>query len=150
METHEERSFDPRPKRMGEMKPPNLLGLSAEERDTALLDMINQVHDCVEQGHADADRKRVALARQVRATQKAVRKLSVAVGIEEPKAGETRPTANLQVQAKVHGVAGWPAWKLLVALGAIGFSGPALVQLVIKLGPAVGPVVWTWLQGLAT
>lgn len=146
METHEERSFNPGPKRMGEMRPPNLLGLTAEERDAALFAMVNQVHDCVEQGHAAADRKRLALAREVRATKAALRKLSVAVGIEEPKPGETRPTANLQVQAKVHGVAGWPAWKFLVAASAIGFSGPALAQLAAKLAP----VVWTWILTVQT
>lgn len=154
MAREEERSFGPRPVPVGELSPIDIDALTPDQAVRALAKGVMQNHSCLEQ-HIAATRlaeiiateKRQELAEDVLGLRTDVvglkgdvRGLTLALGVQKPLAGEEKP--------KAHGLASWPAWKLLVAASAIGFSGPALVQLVVKLAPVVGPVVLAWVQSL--
>lgn len=105
----EERSFAPAPASMGELKAPNLFGLTPEERDAALFQMMLQVHGCVEEGIAKAAKENRAVSGKVDRTRKDVKALQdgqrvimVALGIREPEEGEDRPEVRLTVNSRAH------------------------------------------------
>jgi hypothetical protein len=131
----EERSFLPvEGRRVGEWKSPNLLGMSNEERDGALLDSLAQLHRCVETGHRASNTARARQGRALRAVQgdvadvkDAVRTMKVSMGLEEPRPGETRQVAIVHAQHPP-GVMAWSPKKLIGWVAAIMTGAFATVQ----------------------
>jgi hypothetical protein len=128
----EERSFQPPARRdVGELRPPQLLGLSPDERDAALFNMVMQLHTCVEEGKHESRAHRRTLMRRTASTNKAVEalngrqdafderlgKLMRAMGLEEPIAGEDRPKASLEVRSKAT-----VTWKDIGKIAAAVFA----------------------------
>lgn len=122
----EPRSFAERAP-VGEMRPPELFGMTPDERDAALFAMIVQVHTCVEQGQAEAAKSRKALTgkvdrtrRDMKALQDGQRLIMVALGLADPAEGEDRPVANIQTKTKVR-IGWWDIGRIVLSiLGAIG------------------------------
>lgn len=146
MET-EERSFRP-PAPVGEWKSPNLLGMSNEERDGALLDSLAQLHRCVETGHRTARTSRAKQGAALKAVRgdvqtvkghvesvqgdvadvkDAVRTLKVSMGLEDPRPGEPRQVAIVHAQHPP-GVLSWSPKKLVGWIAAAVTGAFAVVQ----------------------
>lgn len=141
---HEPRSFVPvESNTVGELSPIDPTRLTQKQQIAALFARVDQVHGCVEEGNTKLDQHireqgRVNAASTLAdlAIREDLQKVTLALGIRAPEAGEAKPKGT---------IATWGPVKVLTAISGMSFALVLLVQLSAK----VAPVVWAYLLTLS-